>query len=253
MMRFASLGSGSDGNATVICAGHTRILLDCGFSLKGLKSRLESKGVCPSSLTALLVTHEHIDHIRGAGALARRFNLPVYATQGTFDSGRMGAIPKPVVLTADTTETIGDIRIHIHAVPHDAKEPVQFCFEYDNKMLGILTDTGSMPDALITAYHDVDALVVEANYDTEMLARGPYPPSLKQRVGGHWGHLSNQQCAMLVAEQNFDRLQHLIIAHVSQKNNSEERVRQAFAHIPSALNQMLLASQDDGMDWRTIE
>ncbi len=252
-MRFTSLGSGSEGNATVICSGHTRILLDCGFSLKGLKPRLEEKGICPSSLNAILVTHEHIDHIRGAGALARRFNLPVYATQGTFATGRMGTIPKAVVIAADTTEAVGDIRIHVHAVPHDAKEPVQFCFEHDGKWLGILTDAGNIPDALITAYNDVDALIVEANYDVEMLARGPYPPSLKQRVGGHWGHLSNQQCAILVAEQNFERLQHLIIAHVSQKNNSEERVRQAFSHIPLAQEKMLLASQEDGIDWRTIE
>ena len=251
-MRFASLGSGSQGNASLIEAGDTLLLLDCGFSFKVLIQKLAKLSLCPDDLTAILITHEHADHIRGVGPLARKAKLPVYMTQGTASARSLGNIPNLHILAPSKELQIGDIHLEVHSVPHDAKEPVQFIFTHLHKRLGILTDVGNIPDQLISIYSNLDALVVEANHDPEMLARGPYTASLKQRVGGYWGHLSNQQCAELVEAQDFERLQHLVIAHISQKNNCSSRVREALAHLPRALDCMTLACQEEGVDWRVI-
>lgn len=251
-MRFASLGSGSQGNASLIQSANALLLLDCGFSLKSLTEKLHRLSLSPADLTAVLVTHEHADHIRGVGPLARKYNLPVYMTKGTASARCLGKIPSVHIIRAAIELTINDISLEVHAVPHDAREPVQFIFSCGAKRLGVLTDVGNIPDSLVKAYSELDALVVEANHDPEMLARGPYTQSLKQRVGGYWGHLSNQQCAELVAAQSFERLQHLIIAHISQKNNCPKRVVSALESIPRALEGLVLASQENGVNWRTL-
>ncbi|HEY7772654.1 MAG TPA: MBL fold metallo-hydrolase [Marinagarivorans sp.] len=252
-MRFASVGSGSNGNALVIASGDTYLLVDCGFSLKELTSRLRRVDLTPSDLTAVLVTHEHADHIRGVGPLARRFGLPVYMTEGTGSSRALGRVENHCVISAGETFDIGDITVQAYRVPHDAREPVQFAFESrDGKRLGLLTDTGSIPDQLAACYHGVQALVLEANHDPEMLARGPYPASLKQRVGGFWGHLSNQQCAGLVEQLDLTMLQHLVIAHISQKNNTPQLVLNALAHVQGVERCITLACQERGFDWLQI-
>ena len=146
----------------------------------------------------------------------RKFALPVYMTAGTA-TAKTQAINDHRLIRAGSQWQLGELTITCHGVPHDAREPVQFIFSRGHRRLGILTDLGSIPQPLAEAYSNLDALVIEANHDPEMLARGSYPPSLKQRVAGFWGHLSNQQCVELIEQQDFARLQHLVIAHISQK------------------------------------
>ncbi len=251
-VKFASLGSGSQGNASLISAGNTVLLIDCGFSLRTLVQRLQTLNLHPSQLAAVLVTHEHADHIRGVGPLSRKYQLPVYLTQGTAQSKALGELPKRCIIAAGEVLIIDDIQIEINSVPHDAREPVQFIFNALNKRLGLLTDTGSIPDALADKYKQLDALILEANYCPEMLARGPYPPSLKERVGGAWGHLSNHQCVDLVEQLDLKQLQHLVLAHISQKNNSAERVQAALAHLPQVHSRLHLANQEEGFTWLHI-
>ena len=251
-MQFASLGSGSDGNASVIRAGETLLLLDCGFSLKSLTQRLARLELKPEQITAALITHEHADHIRGVGPLARKYSTPIYMTAGTATAKCLGRVDDLRFVCAGDEWSLGELTIESRAVPHDAREPVQYIFRHEHRRLGVLTDLGSIPDELIEVYRGLDALVIEANHDPEMLARGPYPPSLKQRVGGFWGHLSNQQCVELVEAQDFVRLQHLVVAHISQKNNCVERVREAFAHLPQLFDRLTLACQEEGVAWRNI-
>lgn len=252
-MRFASVGSGSDGNALLVSSGSTLLLVDCGFSLKELTARMLAFDLSPDQLTAVLVTHEHADHIRGIGPLVRRHHVPVYMTPGTASSRTLGRIHTLKAIAGGERFTIGDISVNAHTVPHDAREPVQFTFEsHCGKRLGLLTDVGNIPDDLAQHYHNLDALVLEANHEPELLARGPYPSSLKQRVGGFWGHLSNQQCASLVEQINLDALQHLVIAHISQKNNSPEHVARALGHITGVEQCLSMACQARGFDWLKI-
>ncbi|WP_054112896.1 MBL fold metallo-hydrolase [Marinagarivorans algicola] len=251
-MQFASLGSGSEGNATLIQSGKTLLLLDCGFSLKGLSERLKRLALTPADITAVLVTHEHADHIRGVGPLTRKYGTAAYMSAGTASAKTLGKIPHTTVIAAGEILKIGSVDIEVHSVPHDAREPTQFIFNACGRRLGVLTDLGSIPDELAQRYSDLDALLLEANHDPEMLARGSYPASLKQRVGGYWGHLSNQQSAQLIEQINVGRLQHLVLAHISQKNNSQAHVMAAFAGLPAAYHLLQLADQNTGFDWLPI-
>lgn len=251
-MRFASVGSGSLGNASLIHTGDTLLLVDCGFSLRTLTERLAVLDFCPSQITAVLVTHEHADHIRGIGPLCRKFNLPLYLTHGTSQSKALGVIAQKYFIAAGEQFQIGEISIEAHSVPHDAREPVQFIFGVGKKRLGLLTDTGSIPESLVSNYQSLNALILEANYCPEMLSRGPYPPSLKERVGGAWGHLSNQQCVGLIEQLSLAELQHLVIAHISQKNNTPERVMASLEHLPEIIPILRLADQEGGFGWLHI-
>ena len=197
-MRFASLGSGSRGNATLVEAGSTRLLVDCGFSARETERRLNQLDVAASSLDAILITHEHGDHIRGVGAMARRYCLPVWMTGGTRRQGRCGELPDEHGFSSHQAAfTIGDIQIAPFPVPHDAREPAQFIFSDGSSRLGMLTDSGAITPHIVEFLQECDALMLECNHDTDMLAHGPYPPSLQARVGGKLGHLNNQQAADL--------------------------------------------------------
>jgi phosphoribosyl 1,2-cyclic phosphodiesterase len=229
------------------------LLVDCGFSLRSFNERLAVLGLQPSDLTAVLVTHEHADHIRGIGPLVRKYQVPVYMTRGTASSSSLGRINgQHQLVEAGRSYLLGDIQVTVNAVPHDAREPVQFVFSYQSKKLGVLTDVGTITDDVVRAYQDLDALVLEANHCPEMLARGPYPTSLKQRVGGAWGHLSNQQSVSFLEQINLKKLQHLVLAHISQKNNSSERVQAAFSHLTEVVQVLCLANQEQGFDWLQI-
>lgn len=252
-MEFASLGSGSEGNATLIRHNKTLLLLDCGFSLKSLTERLKRLALTPADISAVLVTHEHADHIRGVGPLTRKYGVSAYMSQGTASAKTLGVMPNMFYVCAGQKFIIGTIEIEVHAVPHDAREPTQFIFNANGRRLGVLTDLGSIPDDLIVHYGNVDALLLEANHDPEMLARGDYPASLKQRVGGYWGHLSNQQSANLIEQVDINRLQHLVIAHISQKNNTQAHVMAAFENLPAAYSLLQLAHQQTGFDWLVID
>ena len=250
-MRFASLGSGSRGNATLVEADGTRLLLDCGFSVKALEQRLDRLGVDCESIDAVLVTHEHQDHIRGVGALARRYSMPVWMTHGTHKAGRCGEIPTLNLFHAhDTHIEIGSVRVEPFPVPHDAREPVQMVFRSADLQVGVLTDLGMITPHVTSKMAGCDALLLECNHDPGMLSRGPYPPALQRRVGGSYGHLSNLQAASLLSALDHGRLRHLVAAHLSEKNNTPELARDTLLEaVPSVDDRLSVLLQDQGSDW----
>ena len=251
-LRFASLGSGSKGNATLIESENGLILVDCGFTIKETCKRLALLGHQPEHLTAILVTHEHGDHISGVGPLARRFNIPVYLTHGTSQHKSVLKLPVRHLINTHQNFFVADIEVTPVVVPHDAREPCQFVFRCNNKTLGVLTDLGSITPFVVQQYQLCDSLMLECNHDSRMLAMGPYPPSLKLRVGGQWGHLNNQQAASLLREVQTDALQHLVISHISEQNNTEALAREALAEVYDNEQSLLLAKQDQGFGWLAI-
>lgn len=253
-MRFASLGSGSRGNATLIQAGDTCLLLDCGFSLRELEKRCALLQFDPKDIDALVVTHEHLDHIKGVGPLARKYAMPVWMTHGTWRNARCGDIPELRLFGSHTEKIqIGEIRITPYAVPHDAREPVQCTYTYKQHRLGILTDAGSLTPHLVAALDGVDALLLECNHDRDMLRNGPYPPRLQARVGGSYGHLSNAQAVELLSRIEHQRLRHLVAGHLSQKNNAPHLVREAVVDFSAALEEVFsLLTQDECSGWFTL-
>ena len=254
-MRFASLGSGSEGNALLVSVGTTQVLMDCGFGLQDTIARLARLGVSPEQLSGIVVTHEHGDHISGVARLARKLNLPVWLTHGTLRTQ-----PKAFADIANIQEIdphlafmIGDIEIIPYPVPHDAAEPVQFVFSDGARRLGVLTDTGCSTAYIEQMLSGCHALVLECNHDTEMLMKGDYPPSLKQRVGGRLGHLNNQESAGILAKLDVSKLQHLIAAHLSRKNNTPElAVRALCGAIDCEESWVGVATQGEGFAWREI-
>lgn len=251
-MRFASLGSGSRGNGTLVESGDTCLLIDCGFTVKETERRLARLGRSADDLSAVLVTHEHSDHIKGVGPLARKYGLSVYATHGTAQYEGMAGLPGLCEVNTHDTFLIGDVEISAVAVPHDAREPCQYVFANRGRRLGLLTDLGSITPFVIEQYRDCDALVLEFNHDSDMLAVGPYPPSLKRRVGGDWGHLNNHQAAQLLSMVEQARLQHLVMAHISEKNNTVALAEQALGAVMTHCEAVLSADQEAGFDWLAI-
>jgi phosphoribosyl 1,2-cyclic phosphodiesterase len=255
MMRFASLGSGSDGNGLVVEAGNSRVLLDCGFGLGDTTARLARLGLEPTGLDAIIVTHEHSDHIAGVARLARKHELPVYLTYGTLMAlnERRSDIVQITVIDSHTPFSVGDIEIRPYPVPHDAREPAQFVFGNGKSSLGVLTDTGASTAHIESMLSGLDALVLECNHDLGLLENSKYPPYLKQRIAGRLGHLDNASAAQLLASLDCSRLQHFLAAHLSQHNNTPDLARAAVA---SALNcdpgWIGIADQRNGFDWRCL-
>ena len=254
MMRFASLGSGSRGNATLIEAAGTRLLLDCGFAARELERRMGLLGLSADSLDAILVTHVHQDHIRGVGPLSRRYGIPVWITHGTHRQERCGALSQlQLIHSHQEAFSIGQIQIQPYAVPHDASEPVQYVFTAGSHRLGVLTDVGTITPHIQQMLDGCDALLLECNHDPGMLANGPYPLALQRRVGGRLGHLSNQQAAELLSVLDHERLQHLIVAHLSEKNNQPELAREALLmRVPEVADRLQLTCQSEVSDWFEI-
>jgi phosphoribosyl 1,2-cyclic phosphodiesterase len=253
MLRFASLGSGSKGNATVVAAGDTALLVDCGFSVRETRRRLALLGLEPEQLHAILVTHEHSDHSAGVSGLARQFNIPVYLTQGTWNSGRLQGCPEVVRFNCEHRFHVGNLEVEAVAVPHDAREPCQFRLRYGGRSLGILTDLGSVTSHVVERFQGCDALILEFNHDLDMLQRGRYPPALKRRVAGDWGHLNNHQAAALLQQLGTDQLHHLVLAHISENNNCRERAAAALATVYGPLDErVVFAAQDLGFDWLSL-
>lgn len=255
-MRFASLGSGSAGNATLVEAGETRLLLDCGFSVKDTVQRLARLQLAPEQLTGILVTHEHDDHARGAFKLAARYQIPVWLTHGTY---RMCEryLPSQAVtvklIDAHTSFALQDIEVHPYPVPHDAREPAQFVFTDGAHKLGVLTDVGSVTPHIVAMLQACDGLLLECNHDLEMLRTGPYAHSLKKRVGGWLGHLDNQSSAQLLSQLDNSRLKHLVAAHLSEKNNTPALARQALSEVLHCDSDWIgIAHQAEGLDWRDL-
>lgn len=255
-LRFASIGSGSEGNGLVVEAGSTRVLMDCGFSLAETRARLARLGLAPEDLDAVIVTHEHGDHIGGVARLAARFELPVWCTHGTFVGWRAQTevLPWVEIIDPERPFTVGELEIQPFAVPHDAREPVQFVFRAGPHSLGVLTDAGHVTPHIAANLAGVAALVLECNHDADMLANGPYPPSLKRRVGGQYGHLGNHQAAALLREMDVSGLRHVIAAHLSQKNNTPALAQAALAAALDCETEWIeVACQDGGFDWRSLD
>ncbi|WLD57282.1 MBL fold metallo-hydrolase [Salinispirillum sp. LH 10-3-1] len=254
MMRFASLGSGSKGNATLITAADTAVLVDCGFSVKETLLRMARLDFAPERLTAILVTHEHGDHAKGVMALSRRLKVPVYMSAGTAIALDCIADVQVRVIDLHQSFALGDVHVHPVAVPHDAREACQFVLSFGEQRLGILTDLGHVTPHVVSAYQAVDALILEANHDPEMLAVGPYPPSLKRRVGGPLGHLSNGQSAELLSQIDLQRLQRVVISHISEQNNDLSLAESVLAAaIPGHEAKLQINLQDTGFDWCQIQ
>lgn len=254
-MRFASLGSGSEGNGLLVECRDTCVLLDCGFSAGETGRRLARLGLRPQDLCAILATHEHADHLSGVAALARRHGLPVYGSFGTLSLLRDELDATLLHPVADARPfTVGALTVEPFAVPHDAREPLQFVLGNGLLRLGVLTDTGCATPHIEATLRACDALFLETNYDPQMLAQGPYPPHLKARVRGRFGHLSNGEAADLLSRLEHGRLQCVVAAHVSQKNNTMELARGALAEVlgwePVAVP---VADQQAGLDWRLLQ
>ena len=251
-MRIASLGSGSRGNATLVQHEKTTLLVDNGFSLKQFTRRLDRFEIDPASIDAVLLTHEHGDHSGGIERLCNNHGVPLWTSVGT---ARAALAPEFSYrrLVAGQGVTIGGIEVLPITVPHDASEPLQFIFhQLDNgKRLGILTDTGHVTRHIVEAFSCLDGLLLEFNYDPEMLETGPYPDPLKQRVGGNLGHLSNLQSIELLRQMDTGRLSCLIAAHISEKNNRPVIVEQLISELDDVPTPVL-ASQNEGFDWISI-
>lgn len=254
MFRFTLLASGSEGNALVVQAGTTCLLIDSGLSAKRLAEALARVGLEPTQLAAILVTHEHDDHIGGVVRAANRWRLPVYGTWGTLKS----VAPWPETVDFRPLESlnafpIGELEVQPFAVPHDAREPVQYTFSYRQQKLGLLTDTGHITPHIRHHLDGCNALILETNHDPELLRQSRYPPHLIRRIAGDWGHLSNQQAAQLLADIDTSRLQHLIAAHLSQENNQAELAQSSLAAaLECAPDWIVVASQQEGVPWRII-
>ncbi len=250
-MRFASLGSGSRGNATLVQSGDTCIMVDCGFSVTETISRLARLDSTPAEINAILITHEHADHVSGVVRFAGRYGIPVHCTQGTLAGcGKIG-LKEAELFDPQSDFPLGDLMVTPLTVPHDAREPTQFVFTDGNRKLGVLTDTGSITSHIQRLLDGCDGLVLECNHDREMLENGPYPVQLKSRVGGPLGHLSNNQAAGLLTSLDCAHLQHLVAAHLSEKNNSPDLVRAVLTEAMDCDSDWIqVATQDQGLGWR---
>jgi phosphoribosyl 1,2-cyclic phosphodiesterase len=248
-VQFASLGSGSKGNATLVRADDTLVMIDCGFSLRETIRRMARLQVEPRQLDAILVTHEHADHSSGVAALSRKFHIPVYLTHGTFSTGRCDGSYDQRLFNCEDSFTIRSLSIKAVAVPHDAVEPCQYRLSWGEYTLGVLTDLGSITPHVIDNFRACHGLLLEFNHDLPMLLEGPYPPHLKQRVGGDWGHLNNLQAVELLRQIDCAALRHLVVAHISEKNNSRERAQSALLSVLDSLDGVIFAEQAGGFDW----
>ena len=201
-MRFASLGSGSEGNGLVVQAGVTTLLVDCGFGVADVERRLVRLGLAADDLDAIAVTHEHDDHVGGVPRIARKWGIPVYLTYGTYVASGVDGWSGVDIRIIDSHErvAVGDIEVRPFPVPHDAREPSQFVLGNGAHALGVLTDTGVSTSHIEAMLSEVDALVLECNHDIDMLWSGNYPRWLKERISGPWGHLDNAQAKRLLAE-----------------------------------------------------
>lgn len=246
MTRFASLGSGSRGNGTLIELGGTLILVDCGFTLRQTEDRLRRLGVRPGDLSAILVTHEHADHIGGVAALAHRYAIPVHASWGTLraTSGRLIG----TAFDSHGQFQIGEIEVTPVIVPHDAREPTQFIFAHGDVRLGVVSDLGHVTPFVIEKFQGLSGVLLESNYDPDMLWRGRYPEMVKRRIDSPLGHLSNAQSAALltaIAHEDLD----VVIGHVSEQNNHTDLLDATFSPLRERVARLQVATQDEGIHW----
>lgn len=253
-MQYSLIGSGSKGNGTLIRFADTLVLIDCGFGVRDTESRLARLGVALADISAILVTHEHGDHAKGVGPVARKGNIPVYMTQGTYRGCKNLNDVDVRWISPDSDFQIGTLNICPVTVPHDAREPCQFVITSNQgHRIGILTDCGHITRHIVTSYAGCNALLLECNHDQGLLAVGPYPPSLKLRVGGDYGHLNNHQSIQFLVAVDTAHLRHVCITHLSENNNDPLLVRDVVSGQLAPDITLDLADQVDGLPWKTIE
>lgn len=258
MSRFASLGSGSQGNSLVFEVGATRVLLDCGFAPRDTTARLARLGLEPDGIGGIVVTHEHSDHANGVFPLARRHRIPVWISFGTLTALQDADAQIADGVTVNFVDghaafAIGDVMVQPYTVPHDAREPLQYVLSDGARRLGVLTDTGSSTPHIEATLSGCEALVLETNHDRALLMNGAYPAFLKARVGGRFGHLDNAASAQLLAALDRSRLRHLVAAHLSQKNNTPELARNSLVDVMGCAQDWVgLATQAEGFGWRDL-
>jgi phosphoribosyl 1,2-cyclic phosphodiesterase len=246
-LRFASLGSGSRGNALLVEFGATLLMVDCGLPRTVLEERLKVVGRDPRDVTAVLISHEHADHAHGVAKFAKRYGTPVWMTPGTASAaGRTVANRQ---FSCHRELVIEAIKVEPYPVPHDAREPCQFVFVAGGRRLGVLTDAGHVTPHMLERLSGCDALAIECNHDLESLERGPYPDSLKARVASRYGHLNNGQTIDLLKRVDHGGLQWVMGLHLSEQNNSPEHVRAALEPSRYALH---LATQDTPTAWHDV-
>lgn len=227
-MKMAVLASGSSGNSIYLSTDNTAILIDAGLSGKELERRMKSVKLNPEDISAILVTHEHGDHIKGAGVLSRRYNIPIYASAGTWKAARkkLGKIGKDFERTIEESWQLGDFEITSFPIPHDAADPVGFVVSDGDVNFGLATDIGYITDELYDYLKDLDCILLEANHDIDLLREGSYPGMLKRRIRGNEGHLSNDETAELLPEllktNEKSSCPVVLLSHLSAENNRPE-------------------------------
>jgi len=242
------LASGSRGNAVYVSGGSTSILIDAGLSGIEIERRLNSKGLYPEDLDAILVSHEHTDHIKGVGVLSRRFNLPIYMNSKTEKASvsQLGNVRVIKNFECGSPFMIKDLFIHPFSISHDAKDPSGFTVNQNGTKIGIATDLGIATSMVKEHLKGCSLLILEANHDKDMLINGPYPWPIKQRIKGRAGHLSNEASKNLLKELQHDRLKYVILAHLSQTNNTPQKALSEVSRAITRCNAQLdVATQDE--------
>jgi len=256
------LASGSRGNSALVASSSTRLLIDAGLSCRETLKRLRALGESADQISALLITHEHSDHVAGLERLARKLNVPVYLTQPTYhawsravrdEKGQIPELPKVEHFASGRTFQVGDIACTSFTIPHDAIDPVGFTFRTEGMKIGYATDMGYIPVSMRDHLRGCDVLVLESNHDVEMLRGGPYPWSVKQRVMSRVGHLSNEALAEFFSSDYDGAAAYVVLAHLSELNNHPEVARAAAEHALRGRqglwqNRVLLASQSHALE-----
>ncbi|TXK77721.1 MBL fold metallo-hydrolase [Paenibacillus sp. N3.4] len=228
-MRFTVLSSGSTGNATVIDNGEVKLLVDVGFSAKKMELLMKERELAASSIDAILVTHEHSDHIKGLGAFARKYDLPIYANEKTWEEldRQIGVIVEgnKRVMSTGEIEDFGTLRVESFGISHDAAEPVGYCFYEGEQKLSVVTDLGYMSEKVKEKIADSDAMVLETNHDVDMLRVGHYPWSIKRRILGDKGHLSNEAAGEALCDVMTSKTKSVYMAHLSRDHNLMDLAR----------------------------
>ena len=228
-MRYCSIASGSNGNCYYVAKGDDAVLIDVGINTKHVELRMQRLGIDSSSIKAIFITHEHTDHIRGLSVFCKRYQIPVYITAGSYKGSRLH-LPEELVNIIPPNAKVQIGSLYVMGIPkyHDAKEPCSFVVSDGEVNVSILTDLGRGCDNVKYVVQHSDVLLLESNYDEEMLDRGRYSYFLKNRIRGGWGHISNETALQLFLEHRSSRLKHLILGHLSAENNTVEKVWETF-------------------------